>query len=369
MSPRAQSPRGRQGAKTSDRGSRAPRPDRDARVVWPPQERERPREAISQMMRKRGLALGFEKAVQREARLAREEGPSLVDGEHRDRARRDLRELPTFTIDPATARDFDDALSAEQTAEGAIRVWIHIADVSAFVAEGSALDLEASRRGTSVYAPGVVEPMLPGALSNDACSLTPGSERLTVTVELGLELATGHLSSTSFYRSVIRSDVRLDYEQVDRIFSGEEQPADHWARSLHAARLASSTLEREHARRSGALTLAVPEPEFSFDEEGNVAEISMRAQTESHRLIEHLMIAANEAVAQLLAKHRVPCLYRAHGRPEPAKVRHLVDQLVSLHVATPPVPERISPAQATTLMGEISRLVSPTSAAPGGAWP
>jgi ribonuclease R len=318
------------------------------------------------MMRKRGLALGFEKAVEREARLARDRGPSLVDGERRGRARRDLRELPTFTIDPATARDFDDAISAALIAPNRVQVWVHIADVSAFVPEGSAVDLEARRRGTSVYAPGVVEPMLPAALSNDACSLTPGAERLTVTVELEIELATGQVSSASFYRSLIRSNARLDYEQVDRVFTGEERPADHWARSLQAARQASAALERERARRSGALTLAVAEPEFTFDEDGSVAEISMRVQTESYRLIEHLMIAANEAVARLLARRRVPCLYRVHGRPEPAKVKHLVDQLVSLHVATPPLPENISPAQATTLMGEISRLLEAHVARSGG---
>ncbi len=100
-------------------------------------------------------------------------------------ARRDLRELATFTIDPAAARDFDDAISAEWIeGGGAVRVWVHIADVSAFVREGSPVDVEARLRGTSVYVPGAVEPMLPHALSGDACSLVPGRERLAVTVEM-----------------------------------------------------------------------------------------------------------------------------------------------------------------------------------------
>src|SRR5213075_3027088 len=99
--------------------------------------------------------------------------------------RRDLTDLPTFTIDPVTAKDFDDAISAQREGD-AIRVWVHIADVSAFVRPGAAVDLEAYRRGTSVYVPGAVEPMLPEALSNDACSLRPGVDRLAVTVEMEL---------------------------------------------------------------------------------------------------------------------------------------------------------------------------------------
>src|SRR5205807_9248494 len=117
---------------------------------------------------------------------------------------------------PIGARDFDDATSAAEEADGARRVWVHIADVSAYVRSGSLLDREAYRRGTSVYVPGAVEPMLPGALSNSACSLVPGQDRLAVTVELVLE--DDRVRSSSFYRSVIRSDERLDYGRVDRIF-------------------------------------------------------------------------------------------------------------------------------------------------------
>ncbi len=114
--------------------------------------------------------------------------------------RRDLRELPTFTVDPATARDFDDAISAEALPDGTVRIWVHIADVAAHVPLGSAIDLEARRRSTSVYVPGTVEPMLPHALSSDACSLVPGAERLAVTVEMLLRGVQGRLRAASIAR-------------------------------------------------------------------------------------------------------------------------------------------------------------------------
>ena len=140
------------------------------------------RDVLEALMLDRGLRRRFDPAVERAARNAAEQPPHGDAG-----ARRDLRDLPTFTIDPPTARDFDDAISAERLDDGAIRVWVHIADVSAHVTPGSPVDREAYRRGTSVYVPSKVEPMLPEALSNQACSLVPGQDRLAVSVELELE--------------------------------------------------------------------------------------------------------------------------------------------------------------------------------------
>jgi len=323
----------------------------EARVVWPPARRERARTAIEALMREHGLARRFDRAVEREAQRLRDRHLDVRD----DMAdRRDLTEVATFTIDPSGARDFDDAVSAEHLPGGAVRVWIHIADVSAYLREGSALDAEARNRTTSVYVPGAVEPMLPQALSNDACSLVPARDRLTVTAELDIEGA--RVVRSSFYRSVIRSDARLDYEQVDRIFAGHEDALDPWRASLAAARIAAAQLARARTQR-GALVVESTEHEFAFDDEGNVSSIAARVQTESHRLIEHLMIAANEAVASLLQRARVPCLYRVHERPDPDRVARLVDQLASLEVPTPPLPEHISPAQASELVGEISKRV------------
>ncbi|HWX75615.1 MAG TPA: ribonuclease catalytic domain-containing protein, partial [Solirubrobacteraceae bacterium] len=150
--------------------------------MWPPGAGPSAREAIEELMRTRGLRGGFESHVRRAARRARDNPPAQSGSP----ARRDLRELATFTIDPSSARDYDDALSAEAISADVVRVWVHIADVSAYVREGSPLDDEARRRATSVYVPGAVEPMLPAELSTDACSLLPGAERLAVTAELEL---------------------------------------------------------------------------------------------------------------------------------------------------------------------------------------
>jgi ribonuclease R len=370
-SKRAKTGGARKDAKTP--GPRAPKPSAsrgktpaprrrgssNARVVWPPQERtETASDAIAQMMREAGHARRFDAAVEREARKAGARAWSKAEAEVERGERRDLRELPTFTVDPATARDFDDAISARHDesdpAHPAVRVWVHIADVAAHVSLGSQLDLEARRRSTSVYVPGRVEPMLPHALSSDACSLVPGAERLTVTVEM--LLCGAEVVSASFCRSVIRSDMRLDYEHVDRVFAGDEPAPEPWGGPLAAARAAAAELQRAR-ELSGALVVDSEEPEFVFDEHGNVLEIVPRAQTESHRLIEHLMIAANVAVARRLARSSTPCLYRIHERPDPERVRTLVVQLDSLGVSTPPLPDPLAPARAGELVGEISRRV------------
>jgi ribonuclease R len=347
------------GSRASLRSGARARGSSNARVVWPPQERTgTAREAIEQMMRDAGLARRFEPTVEREAQGAAKRAWRKAQDEVQEGRRRDLRELPTFTVDPSTARDFDDAISAERlgsdSAHPAVRVWVHIADVAAHVPPGSVIDREALRRATSVYVPGAVEPMLPHALSSDACSLVPGVERLALTVELVLRGS--KVVSASFYRSLIRSDMRLDYEHVDRIFAGAAPAPDPWGAPLAAARSAAAELQAAR-ESSGALLIDSEEPEFSFDEHGNVSSIQPRPQTESHRLIEHLMIAANEAVARRLAQASVPCLYRIHERPDPERVRRLVEQLATLGVPTPPLPDPLLPAQAAELVGEISRRV------------
>ncbi len=308
------------------------------------------RDVIEALMLDRGLARGFETTVSRAAAEA-SAAPVEVRG-----ARRDLRDLPTFTIDPTTARDFDDAVSCRPTDGGGWMVWVHIADVSAYVPPRSAIDREAYRRGTSVYVPGAVEPMLPPELSNGACSLVPFQDRLAVTVEM---LVRGsEVVSAAFYRSVIRSDQRLTYEQVDRIFAGGERAPDEWGEGLASARAAARALEERRSAKA-ALVLESAEPEFFFDRRGNVAGVAPVVQTESHRLIEHLMIAANEQVARFLEAHRLPALYRVHERPEPMAVERMLEQLASLGVPTPAVPGgALTPQQASDLAGEASRMVA-----------
>ena len=307
------------------------------------------RDVIEALMIDRGLRRGFDPAVEHEAREVQSQ-PAQESG------RRDLRDLPTFTIDPASAQDFDDAISASREPDGSLRVWVHIADVSAFVAARSLIDREAYRRATSVYAPGAVEPMLPSQLSNNACSLVPGEDRLTVTVEMTL---TGDaVRRAAFYRSVIRSDERLEYGQVDEIFAGRRAAKAPWGDALEAARAAAAALGARRSSRA-ALVLESAEPDFSFDRDGNVQQAEAVHQTESHRLIEHLMIAANEQVATLLEERRTPALYRVHERPEAPAVERLIEQLASLGVPTPPVPGgHLTPQQAADVVGEASQLVT-----------
>jgi ribonuclease R len=159
-------------------------------------------------------------------------------------------------------------------------------------------------------------------------------------------------------RSLIRSDERLDYDRVDRIFAGAEPASEHWGGALEAARAAAAALGKERMRRGG-LELASAEPEFSLDRAGHVRSLRVPEQTESHSLIEHLMIAANEQVAGLLADRSQPTLYRVHEDPDAASVERLVAALASLEVPTPPLPalEQISPAQAGELVGLISQAI------------
>jgi ribonuclease R len=288
--------------------------------------------------------------------------PRKVDGEAADAAnraadlefgRRDLRDLPTFTVDPATAHDFDDAVSASRT-EAGVRLWIHIADVAAHVRPGSALGKEAERRANSTYVPGTVAPMLPHLLSSGACSLAPDVDRLAVTAEIELSEA-GDPRAATFYRSLIRSDSRLDYDELDEIFAGRARPPEPIAEPLALAREAAAALADRRPRAS--IEVESFEPEFHFDD-GLVVGAHSVPQTEAHRLIEHLMILTNERVAELLGRRRIPTLYRVHEQPDPERIRRLIQQLAALDLPTPPLPDSISPQQAGVLAGEASRLVA-----------
>ena len=174
--------------------------------------------------------------------------------------------------------------------------------------------------------------MLPEALSNRACSLVPGEDRFAVTVELEFDGA--KVRRTAFHRSLIRSDARLDYPQVDRILAGDERAQDPWAAPLAAARKVAGALAEAREAR-GALAVESSEPEFGFSREGHVEALLPSEQTESHRLIEFLMIAANEAVASLLEARKLPALFRVHEPPDPPRVERLLGQLAALGVPTP----------------------------------
>jgi ribonuclease R len=302
---------------------------------------------IEAMLEDRQVRVGFSRRVEEEAAEAPARAATL------DLDRRDLRELATFTVDPASAHDFDDAVSAERTDRG-VRLWIHIADVAAHVRPGGALEQEAHRRANSTYVPGLVAPMLPHVLSSDACSLAPERERLAVTSEIELS-ETGEPLSASFFRSLVRSDVRLNYDELDEIFAGRAKPPGTIAEPLALAREAAAALADRRPRSS--LEVESFEPEFRF-EGGQVTGAHSVPQTEAHRLIEHLMILTNERVAELLERRRIPTLYRVHEQPDPERIRWMIEQLAALGVPTPALPDSISPQQAGELAGEASRLVA-----------
>lgn len=293
-------------------------------------------------------ARGFSGRIEEEARL------SVAGGPDHSITRTDLTRMPTFTVDPSTARDFDDAVSAERRGDS-VRLLVHIADVAAWVRPDSGLDREALRRGNSVYIPTSVEPMLPHGLSSGECSLAPGEERLAVTTEM-IVSGSGEVGEVSFYRSRVRSDARLDYDQLDRIFAGSESPPAEVSDAIGLARSVAAVLAE---RRGGhRLEVSSAEPSFEFDGEGNVVRAAAYRETEAHRLIEHLMILVNEQVANLLERASAPSIYRVHQQPDPERIERLLGQLASLDLPAPPMVEGAGPTEAGRLAVEASRKVA-----------
>jgi ribonuclease R len=339
------------------------------------------RAVLRAMLYAKGLPQGFAADVLDEA--------AAVKGraERPDHGRHDVTGLPTFTIDPDTARDFDDAISVAREGDG-YRAHVHIADVSYFVDQDGAIEREARRRTSSVYLPLFAEPMLPSALSSDLCSLVPRQPRKCLTVEFAFA-ADGRRTAVQFYRSLISSDHRLTYGFVDTIIAppavaapvaaapaevpGATTSADEElaGRLRLAADLAEVLRRRRQAR--GALTLGSSEPEFAFDADGELTGAALRSETPSHALVEEFMLAANEAVADFLLRKKAHTLYRVHEPPEAASVRELLDALDELDIPTPafPVGEGVPPEKLVEAYGRVSRMVAETSAREGrgaGAW-
>ncbi|HHH11789.1 MAG TPA: RNB domain-containing ribonuclease [Sorangium sp.] len=239
--------------------------------------------------------------------------------------RRDLRSMVTVTIDAPYSRDLDDAVAAlPADSEGGVRVFVSIADVDALVPAGSVLDEEAKRRGTSVYLPGQVIAMLPPSLSEDALSLLPGVERPTLTVELRID-PEGIVTSVDLYESVIRSHGRLSYEQVAGFLDAGEQGDidDDKCETLRWLRTAVARLDVQRSARGGVALLR-DEVRVHFDAvTREPTGLSTRSDNNAHRLIERLMVAANEAVACWLNDRGVTSLYRVHDAPAPEKVEQL----------------------------------------------
>jgi ribonuclease R len=256
----------------------------------------------------------------------------------------DLRNELCFTIDPETAKDFDDAINVREE-NGGFRAWVHIADVSAYLPAGSPLDQGAARRAFSTYVPGSVAPMLPPELSENLCSLRPQEDRLCVTVELPPE------GAPRFYRSIIRSRQRLTYAQAER----REAEPDVAAALELTDRLTAAIRDRRFAR--GALRIESPEINFEFDGSGGVARAWKETEPTAHRLVEELMIAGNEAVARLLSGRRRETLYRVHEPPDPQAIELLLKKLADLKVPTPPAPDGLSPTTAAAVAAAASERV------------
>lgn len=245
--------------------------------------------------------------------------------DHDFRKRLDLRNLFTFTIDPASAKDFDDAISLQTTAKG-WTLYVHIADVAHYVKPGGAIFTEAAKRGNSFYFPKKVIPMLPEKLSNKVCSLRPQEDKLTLTVITEFDRK-ARILKQHLVESVIRSDYRLSYEEVDDLFENRPHQIDPTlVEVLNASRELSSMLSQKRLK-AGYIFFDLPEIEYEYDDEGFVRRLTVSEETESHKLIENFMLVANEYVAQALTRACPATLYRIHEDPDENKTRKLIDLL------------------------------------------
>ncbi|HET7753518.1 MAG TPA: ribonuclease R [Anaeromyxobacteraceae bacterium] len=269
-------------------------------------------------------AKGFSDLFPDDVLAAAAEVPDHVTPDDR-RGRRDLTDLPLVTIDGADARDFDDAVYVERRgARGkgkgkGYRLVVAIADVSHYVRAGAPLDDEALRRGTSVYFPDQVLPMLPERLSNGICSLNPNVDRLCMVADLQLD-ARGRAVSTEIYEGVMRSHARCTYEEVARVLAGERVPERERFRDQFA--LMGELQEKLGAIRKarGAIDLDLPEAKIVLGEGGRPVAIERRPRNRAHRVIEEFMLAANEAVARWFGEKELPTIYRVHGLPDEDKL-------------------------------------------------
>lgn len=248
--------------------------------------------------------------------------------------RLDLRHLPMVTIDGISARDFDDAVYAEKRGDN-YRLYVAIADVAHYVRPDDALDHEAYLRGTSVYFPDRVIPMLPEELSNGLCSLNPNVDRLALVCELTLNQE-GITQRAKFHRAVIHSHARLTYETVEKIlFEQDAAMRESFSHLLEPLTRLKEVYELLHRARVARHTIdfEFPEAEFAYDAEGKIESISAKERLQSHKLIEECMIVANVAAAQFLQKNKIPALYRVHDEPSAERLEALIAYVARLGLA------------------------------------
>ncbi|MBQ1454331.1 MAG: VacB/RNase II family 3'-5' exoribonuclease [Thermoguttaceae bacterium] len=313
------------------------------------------------------LPCGFDAEVLREAREAARAFEPIAAGDPKKtaeplRGRTDLTGELVITIDPEDARDFDDAVSLGRDADGGWHLGVHIADVSHFVRTGSAIDLQARRRGTSVYLPDAVIPMLPEELCNHLASLQPGATRLTKTVLIDYS-PSGEPLGARIFRSYIRSGCRLSYETADAFLAADGPlgggiPPEVGKLLRRMNRLAE-TLRRQRRQR-GAIELNFPDIKIVTGPGGRVAAIRSEPMTPARRMIEEFMLAANREAARFLQRHRVPFLRRIHPEPSPSRVEALADYLAAFGPAfalKPPKAREKGPGESLSIRAALGTLV------------
>ncbi len=255
---------------------------------------------------------------------ARQQADAFNDDEV-PKDRKDLTGMLTITIDPFDARDFDDAISLQLEENGRWRLWVHIADVSEFVPIGSAIDVEARQRGTSVYLPDRVVPMIPEIISNHLASLQPDKMRLVKTVEIEMQddLTVSHME---VHNAAIHSDLRLNYRQVDQFLADPDQYQAKWGAEICSllSNMHTLAMKMRKARfKGGALSMDMPDIKLELDKAGKVKGAHEVQHTESHQIIEEFMLAGNQAVATWLDDLGLNFLSRVHPSPERRKLRQL----------------------------------------------
>jgi ribonuclease R len=301
------------------------------------------------VMAKYELPDAFPPEVDAEAeKVAREVRDEDIQG------RTDFRTWTTVTIDPETARDHDDAVAIQRLPNGHWRLAVHIADVAHYVRPGTLLDQEAYLRGTSVYFPDRVVPMLPHALSSNICSLVEGKDRLTQSAVLELD-AKGHVRKAEFHDGVIRSAARLTYQEVQAIVDG-----DAAQRRRHAPLVGMledmdglAKLMRKRRYERGSLDFDLPEPKLVLGPSGEMTGIVSSERLDSMRLVEEFMLAANEAVAERLAKARMPALFRIHEQPDPERVEEFAELVASFGYRVPPSLDAIRPQDFQLILRQV----------------
>ncbi len=284
-------------------------------------------------------ARGFSDLFPDDVAAEAEAVPDRVRPEDRS-GRRDLTGVRLVTIDGEDARDFDDAVHVERLGNGRRPGWrlvVAIADVSHYVRPGSALDAEALRRGTSVYFPQLVLPMLPERLSNGICSLNPDVERLCLAADMRFH-ARGEIADAELYPAVMRSAARCTYGEVARVLAGERVPHREFLRADFEAMGELQEALSEMRRRRGAIDFDLPEARVVLGDDGAVLAIEKRPRNRAHRLVEEFMLAANEAVAGWFGARDLPTIYRVHGLPDEEKLAAFLE-LARLHgFAAPEAP-------------------------------